>query len=262
MNVRAIVFTMVVLSRATAQISGDSTGFADSDVPTGLINGVNSTFVVSHAPTPPQSLQLYVNGLLMKAAADYTLQDRTISFTQPAVPRAGSLIQAYYRYAVTRSAPRVETSRSDTALPTPAALAEAAEASFEEFSRNETRAISSSTLGRGSVEAPSHAVTSLLKAVGDPGQQRSVRNPSRRRAQRSSDPAAPASIQLLDRQLNGTVSGSRTGYERGTRRGLVTEPPAIADDADSAALKRLKQRIGAASRRLVITSKRGSERGE
>lgn len=72
--------------------------FADAEVPTGTINGVNTSFTLAAAPSPSASLQLYLNGqqLIAGAGADYTLSSTTI--TMASAPKTGDLLIAFYRH--------------------------------------------------------------------------------------------------------------------------------------------------------------------
>jgi len=74
-----------------------STTFVDNEVPSGTKNNVNVTFTLAGTPTPPESLRLYVGGLLMTSgtAGDYTLGTSTI--TMATAPGVNDSIIAYYR---------------------------------------------------------------------------------------------------------------------------------------------------------------------
>ena len=73
--------------------------FADAETPTGTVNGVNDTFTLANAPSPAGSLELYKNGLLQLAAGtDYTLTTSTIVYAAAAIPQAGDVHRAWYRY--------------------------------------------------------------------------------------------------------------------------------------------------------------------
>lgn len=79
---------------------GASPNFADAEVPTGVINGINSTFTLAHTPNPSASLALYVNGVLQdqNVSGDYTLAANTISFTAGSIPQTGDFLEAFYRF--------------------------------------------------------------------------------------------------------------------------------------------------------------------
>jgi len=73
--------------------------FSDGETPGGTINGSNTTFTLAFAPSPAASLDLYLNGLLMKQGTDYTVSGNTISFLAASTPQPGDLLVASYRYA-------------------------------------------------------------------------------------------------------------------------------------------------------------------
>jgi hypothetical protein len=82
-----------VNNNATA---GTLSGFVDSEIPVGVINGVNTVFGLASAPTPALSLMLFLNGLLQTAGGvDYTLAGATITYV--AAPAAISKHIAWYR---------------------------------------------------------------------------------------------------------------------------------------------------------------------
>jgi hypothetical protein len=72
--------------------------FADSEVPVGAVDGVNRTFQLSFSPSPPNSLILTRNGLVMKRGVDYALSSKTITFIVEQTPQVGDIILAWYRY--------------------------------------------------------------------------------------------------------------------------------------------------------------------
>lgn len=81
---------------------GGDINFSDAATPVGDIDGVNDTFILEHAPDPPESLLLAMNAgagsgtLLLQQGVDYTLSGSTITFTSP--PEIGSVLIAWYRY--------------------------------------------------------------------------------------------------------------------------------------------------------------------
>lgn len=81
--------------------SGGSSGpgFVDLEVPSGAVNGSNTVFTITQAPSPAGSLQLYRNGILLKPGIDFTLSSTTITFGSLSVPQTGDLLQASYRLA-------------------------------------------------------------------------------------------------------------------------------------------------------------------
>lgn len=77
---------------------GDSAVYrVDGEVPTGVMSGVNQIFTLSAIPGPPESLQLYRNGVLQKRGLDYTLSGTVISFALLAMPQPNDVLLAYYR---------------------------------------------------------------------------------------------------------------------------------------------------------------------
>jgi hypothetical protein len=74
-------------------------GFVDGEIPSGPINGVNTVFTLANLPSPPASLALYRNGLLLKDDMDYTLSGNVISFASAAAPQTGDALACSYRLA-------------------------------------------------------------------------------------------------------------------------------------------------------------------
>jgi hypothetical protein len=73
--------------------------FADGETPSGAINGSNTTFTLAFAPSPAASLDLFLNGLLMKPAVDFTLSTNAVTFLIASTPQPGDILTASYRYA-------------------------------------------------------------------------------------------------------------------------------------------------------------------
>lgn len=69
--------------------------FRDNEVPSGLINGSNTVFLLSFAPYPQSSLLLTVNGVLQVLGVDYFLDGNQITMVSP--PQAGYVLRAWYR---------------------------------------------------------------------------------------------------------------------------------------------------------------------
>jgi hypothetical protein len=80
---------------------GGATGgsFADAEIPIGLVNGSNTVFTLSSAPSPAASLELSRNGLLQLAGTDYQISGNTVTFFLASVPQSGDLLVASYRFA-------------------------------------------------------------------------------------------------------------------------------------------------------------------
>lgn len=71
--------------------------FVDLETPSGAVNGSNLTFTLGQIPAPAGSLQLFRNGLLMKATVDYSLSGNTVTFGAGSTPQTGDLLLASYR---------------------------------------------------------------------------------------------------------------------------------------------------------------------
>jgi hypothetical protein len=82
-----------------AGLCGDGTGavFVDPVTPTGTVDGVNRIFLLTTAPNPGSSMQLYRNGLLQRQGADYTLAGNAVTFSVQATPQTGDILLAAYR---------------------------------------------------------------------------------------------------------------------------------------------------------------------
>lgn len=71
--------------------------FADNEVPTGTINGANTTFTLAHTPSPALSLNCFLNGVQQRAAgADFTLATATLTYGT--APLTGATLVCNYRY--------------------------------------------------------------------------------------------------------------------------------------------------------------------
>jgi hypothetical protein len=87
-------------SGACGSSSGSgSTGFVDTEVPGGTLNGVNTIFTLANTPNPGASVALYRNGLLLKQSVDYTLSGSSVTL-QAGAPQSGDTLLASYRVAV------------------------------------------------------------------------------------------------------------------------------------------------------------------
>lgn len=71
--------------------------YADLEVPTGAVNGVNRDFTLSEIPLPAASLRVYRNGLLQKAGTDSTVAVDRVTFLSVATPQIGDVLQATFR---------------------------------------------------------------------------------------------------------------------------------------------------------------------
>jgi len=82
--------------------SGPNAGlrFVDAEIPSGAINGQNSTYTLSFAPNPAGSLLLFLRQgtttNLQIQGVDFTLTGNTVVFN--IAPLTGALLRAWYRY--------------------------------------------------------------------------------------------------------------------------------------------------------------------
>lgn len=74
---------------------GATPSFSDDESPSGTQNGSNLAFTLGHSPTG-SSLEVYLNGVLQVAGADYSLSGNTITFTY--APIVTDVIRCWYRY--------------------------------------------------------------------------------------------------------------------------------------------------------------------
>jgi hypothetical protein len=72
--------------------------YADSETPTGSVDGTNTVFTLNYTPSPTGSLALFRNGLLMRPGSDYSISGNTLVFFLGSVPQPGDLLVANYRY--------------------------------------------------------------------------------------------------------------------------------------------------------------------
>jgi hypothetical protein len=75
--------------------------FVDAEIATGTANGTNASFTLANPPSPGGSLTLYRNGLIQSNNIDFTLSGSTITFSAASIPRAGDILQAFYRISGT-----------------------------------------------------------------------------------------------------------------------------------------------------------------
>lgn len=75
------------------------TYFADDIVPIGTIDGTNAVFTLPQAPSPPASLNLFLNTGRLAAGIGYTLNGATITYDPSQIPQVGDSHVANYRFA-------------------------------------------------------------------------------------------------------------------------------------------------------------------
>lgn len=77
--------------------SGSSAAKYVQEEPTGVINGVNTIFVLSQTPSDANSLIFWVDENALEKDTDYTLNGTNVVITNPDfVPAAGQTVYAYY----------------------------------------------------------------------------------------------------------------------------------------------------------------------
>jgi hypothetical protein len=68
--------------------------YSDQETPTGVLDGVNVTYVVMFIPNPEAGFHLFLNGQLVEEGDDYTRADTIITFLTPPFGK----LRATYRY--------------------------------------------------------------------------------------------------------------------------------------------------------------------
>ena len=66
----------------------------EQEVPSGLVNGVNTSYTLAQTPHSNGSVQLFINGLIQRQTIDYTIVGTAITMTT--APATGQDIYAYY----------------------------------------------------------------------------------------------------------------------------------------------------------------------
>jgi|GEM_PF-1194496 len=83
----------------------NSTYVVDGEPLQGQLTGINTVFTITGTPLPPESLQVFRNGVLQRVGLDYALSGSTIQFVLAAVPQPNDILVAYYRTAETTGSP-------------------------------------------------------------------------------------------------------------------------------------------------------------
>jgi len=94
--------------------TSSNVAYADSETPSGAVNGVNATFTLLNAPSPAASLELFRNGILMTPGSDFVLSGTTVTFYTWSVPQTGDTIVASYRYATATAQPQAQYADAET----------------------------------------------------------------------------------------------------------------------------------------------------
>jgi hypothetical protein len=80
-------------------VSGVGPGFVDAETPQGEINGYNTVFTLTQAPSPPSSLTLFRNGILQREGLDYIVTENVIEFAPASAPQPDDVLVCSYRLA-------------------------------------------------------------------------------------------------------------------------------------------------------------------
>jgi hypothetical protein len=75
-------------------------GFSDSEIPVGLIDGVNALYALAHNPSPRLSVLLFLNGLVQIQNVHYTVTPTltAASILYNTAPSIGDTHVAWYRF--------------------------------------------------------------------------------------------------------------------------------------------------------------------
>jgi hypothetical protein len=79
---------------------GTTATFTDGESPAGIVDGANTSFTLSQAPAPTNSLALYRNGIMQKPGQDFSVTGSTVAFVSANTPQPGDTLLASYRLAV------------------------------------------------------------------------------------------------------------------------------------------------------------------
>lgn len=84
--------------KTTSRSLNSSKIFVNKEVPSGLIDGINTTYTLEHEPTPGSD-HLYLNGLLIEDGTDtdYYISGSTITFSEPLL--SGMKLHCTYYYS-------------------------------------------------------------------------------------------------------------------------------------------------------------------
>ena len=78
---------------------GGQVVFVDAVTPAGTIDGVNAVFTLPSVPSPAASLEVHLNGMLMRVGVDFNIPagSSIVTFVAGALPQTGSQLVASYR---------------------------------------------------------------------------------------------------------------------------------------------------------------------
>lgn len=78
-------------------VAGKNIGdITHKQVPSGTVNGSNTAFTISFAPVSSDSLELYLDGLMLELTTDYSVSGTSI--TMVTAPAVGQTLYASFQY--------------------------------------------------------------------------------------------------------------------------------------------------------------------
>ncbi len=97
-NTTCDAFVIGNSSNECRKIIGNNNGSGDfvfSEIPNGIVNGINSVFTIGFNTYIPETLQVFVNGVLQKITQDYTVSGINIMFNFS--PQTGETLLINYK---------------------------------------------------------------------------------------------------------------------------------------------------------------------
>jgi peptidoglycan hydrolase CwlO-like protein len=88
----------VQVSNLSAPVQQAERTFTYNEVPKGLVDGRNASFVLGAVPNPVGSLRVYRNGLKLTTPTDFLLEGGTLTFAIGAIPSVGDVLLASYAH--------------------------------------------------------------------------------------------------------------------------------------------------------------------
>jgi len=71
--------------------------FRENEIPSGLVNGTNASFLLDAVPAPTGSLLLMRNGVQQTIGVDFTVSGKAITFISGHIPGPADILRAWYR---------------------------------------------------------------------------------------------------------------------------------------------------------------------
>ncbi len=99
-NVNDAMKQVEEMKKMVNTINSTSDAIVWNEIPSGVVDGSNASFVLQHTPELNGKVLIFVNGVLQErhdSSADYNLAGKTITFTSP--PRRDSKILVTYAKA-------------------------------------------------------------------------------------------------------------------------------------------------------------------